>query len=309
MINYEWIAISGNYENDGNKIIYKGGLVPGGEHGELLNPAIGHYMCDQYFQEGKIKASFEFTDNEDECDCDIILYYSNSNSNYEVLTIGIDKAKYSLFALKHFKNGKWNFYQFSGDSRSFKENQRYELEVEYFGSNVKLKVNGVETINYRLPFITGRTQVGIWNRSYKNIYIHQFEIIERVHPKAFVIMQFSEQFNELYNDIIKPVCREFNLDVKRADDIYNNGIIVHDIIKNIENSTVIIADITPINANVYYEVGYAHALNKNTILLAEETVKLPFDVSSYRVIFYKNTIGGKKNIEEKLRMHLVGVMK
>jgi nucleoside 2-deoxyribosyltransferase len=71
---------------------------------------------------------------------------------------------------------------------------------------------------------------------------------------------------------------------------------------------VIIAEITPVNANVFYELGYAHALEKPTILLANrKTEKLPFDVSGYRVIFYDDTIGGKSNIESTLTEHLKNI--
>ena len=63
-------------------------------------------------------------------------------------------------------------------------------------------------------------------------------------------------------------------------------------------SEFVIAEITPVNANVYYELGFAHAINKPTILLADRAIdKLPFDVSPFRVLFYENTIGGKRLFE------------
>ena len=64
------------------------------------------------------------------------------------------------------------------------------------------------------------------------------------------------------------------------------------------------------NANVFYELGFAHALDKPTILLANRgDTELPFDVSSYRVIFYDDNIGGKRDVEETLRKHLHEVLK
>jgi nucleoside 2-deoxyribosyltransferase len=71
---------------------------------------------------------------------------------------------------------------------------------------------------------------------------------------------------------------------------------------------VIIADISPINPNVFFEVGYAFALEKPIILLAERNdsdgTTLPFDVSPFRVLFYDNSIGGKSKLEDGLRKHL-----
>ena len=69
-------------------------------------------------------------------------------------------------------------------------------------------------------------------------------------------------------------------------------------------SRLIIAEISQSNPNVFYEVGYAHALNKPTILIAEKTTKLPFDVSPFRTLFYENTIAGKQKIEDGLKKHI-----
>jgi hypothetical protein len=60
--------------------------------------------------------------------------------------------------------------------------------------------------------------------------------------------------------------------------------------------------ITPNNANVYFEVGYALALAKPTTLLARKGTSLPFDVAGFRVLFmktpsdYEDTIGGKSRV-------------
>jgi nucleoside 2-deoxyribosyltransferase len=66
-------------------------------------------------------------------------------------------------------------------------------------------------------------------------------------------------------------------------------------IGEIDPAKVVIAEITVPNQNVFYELGYAHALNKPTILLAEKGRELPFDVHGYRCLFYENSIGGKKD--------------
>jgi hypothetical protein len=60
---------------------------------------------------------------------------------------------------------------------------------------------------------------------------------------------------------------------------------------------------------LFYELGYAHALDKPTILLAQRDAELPFDIRSYRVIFYENSIGGKALVEESLPRHLSSILK
>ena len=121
-------------------------------------------------------------------------------------------------------------------------------------------------------------------------------------------MQFSDAFDALYTDVIKPTCEKFGLKAIRADDIYKSGLIINDIARSIEEASVIIADVTADNPNVFYEVGYAHGIKKATILLSDRTrEKLPFDVSGFRTLFYDNTIGGKSSVEARLTAHLENI--
>jgi nucleoside 2-deoxyribosyltransferase len=86
--------------------------------------------------------------------------------------------------------------------------------------------------------------------------------------------------------------------------------ILHDIAQGIVDAQIVIAEITPANQNVFYELGYAHALAKPTILLAERGKQpLPFDISGYRVLFYDNTIAGKKQVEDGLKKHLQAILR
>ena len=108
--------------------------------------------------------------------------------------------------------------------------------------------------------------------------------------------------------MIKPTCEQFGLKTIRADDIYKSGLIINDIARAIEEASVIIADVTTDNPNVFYEVGYAHGIKKATILLSDRTrQKLPFDVSGFRTLFYDNTIGGKSDVEARLTAHLKNI--
>jgi len=127
--------------------------------------------------------------------------------------------------------------------------------------------------------------------------------------KAFVVMQFNTpEYEELYRDVIKPVCESMGLNPFRASDTYSPGLVVADIARQIAESRVIIAEITPVNANVYYEVGYADALGKPVILIADKSMReLPFDVRPYRTIFYENSIGGKNRVEETLKKYLTAI--
>lgn len=193
----------------------------------------------------------------------------------------------------------------AGVPQSFPIDKWVNVNVIAENSNVTLKVNGVRVC--QCPFQLGTAPIGVRFIGYGKTEIKNFKVnVSR--QKAFVVMQFSEEFNSLYNNVIKPICKEFDLEAVRADDEHTNGLIIHDILRSIQESYVILADITPDNPNVFYEVGYAHALNKPVILLRDNKKdKLPFDLSGFRTLFYKNSICGKNEIEEQLRKHLKNI--
>ena len=122
-------------------------------------------------------------------------------------------------------------------------------------------------------------------------------------------MPFSEPFETLYREVILPEARALGLEIVRVNEVAGPGIIFEDIKREITQASVVIAEVTAPNQNVFYELGYSHALNKPTILLAQRGKELPFDIRSYRVIFYDDTIGGKPAVERALRQHLDAVLR
>jgi nucleoside 2-deoxyribosyltransferase len=128
--------------------------------------------------------------------------------------------------------------------------------------------------------------------------------------KVFVVMPLSDYYlNQLYS-VIRSVVDETdnNLVARHADERFGPGIIIKDIEGDIIESKIVVAAITERNLNVYYEVGYAHALRKPTILLVQTGTTLPFDMSAYRCIFYENSVGGRRTIEERLRAHIKAIL-
>ena len=187
---------------------------------------------------------------------------------------------------------------------SLKANDVYHVEAIVRGSLVNLFVNGVEVSSTTLPGPLLRTQTGIWCRDHSKIIVRNF-IVEAHVPRAFVVMQFGSPYDELYEEVIKPVCAEFKIEAVRADEVYGPGLIIGDVMRQIDEANLIIAEITPSNPNVYYEVGYAHARVKPMVLIADRSMeKLPFDLSPFRTLFYENSIDGKRRIEEGLRKHI-----
>lgn len=98
---------------------------------------------------------------------------------------------------------------------------------------------------------------------------------------------FGGWFDEYYESVFAPAVEEAGLRSRRADDMWRPSAIVHDIWRLINESAVLLADLTDRNPNVFYELGLAHALGKPVVLTAQDIADVPFDLRALRVIEYE----------------------
>lgn len=105
---------------------------------------------------------------------------------------------------------------------------------------------------------------------------------------VFLIMPFGEIWSDDVNNTIKTICNQEGITVQRADDMFDTKRdVIGDIWKGINEAELIITDITVKNANVFYELGIAHTLGKDIVLLHQKDgERIPFDVSTRRYIEY-----------------------
>ena len=110
-------------------------------------------------------------------------------------------------------------------------------------------------------------------------------------PFVFVLMPFSTEFSDIYTYGIKGAAEDVGAYAERIDEqIFDEGILER-IFNQINKADVIVADMTNRNANVFYEVGYAHALNKVVVLLTQNADDIPFDLKHRPHIVYGGKIG------------------
>ncbi|QDU58822.1 hypothetical protein [Aeoliella mucimassa] len=290
-----WMPISGRMSVEDGVLTFQGSEQ---EHQGQILAATGNFICDQSFSGGQISADVTFPEVDAKSACDIIFYYDKSIQ--QTFNAGISNEL--LYGIRSFRS-KWDHYAVGGDVEALEAGREYHLDVDVKGSQVTLSIDGVEVIAAEIPVYLPQSQVGIFCMGYHDIKVRNFTVTTEP-PRAFVVMQFSSPYNEVYSEVIQRVCEEEGISVLRIDEQSGPGLIIADISRAIRESRLIIADISPQNPNVFYEVGYAHALNKPTILMAEKGTTLPFDVSAFRTLFYDNSISGKSKLEDGLRKHI-----
>ncbi|MCT7546618.1 DUF4071 domain-containing protein [Aliarcobacter cryaerophilus] len=123
-------------------------------------------------------------------------------------------------------------------------------------------------------------------------------------PLCFVLMPFGKKkdekgniidFDKIYNDFIKPSIEQSGLDPIRADEEQTGGIIHKAMYERLMLCEYAVADLSLLNANVFYELGIRHAIRPHsTITLFESSSRLPFDVNFLRSLPYDRKL---KNLE------------
>jgi hypothetical protein len=119
--------------------------------------------------------------------------------------------------------------------------------------------------------------------------------------RCFVLMPFKADLQPVYSDHIKKVVEDQHLMCQRGDDIFSNSAIIEDIWESINRARIIIADLTGKNPNVFYEVGIAHVLGKQVVLITQSIDDIPFDLRHLRNIIYEYTPRGMTQFEANLK--------
>lgn len=125
--------------------------------------------------------------------------------------------------------------------------------------------------------------------------------------KCFIITPIGDEKDPIRRHIegvieaaITPALGE-KYEIVVAHKIYEPGSITKQIISEIYNSELVIANITNRNPNVMYELALRHAIGKPVITIAEKGTSLPADIVTERTIFYYNDAKGVLELIEDLK--------
>ena len=143
---------------------------------------------------------------------------------------------------------------------------------------------------------------------YPKTYFQQQNLPTEDEKLIFVLMPFAEKYQEIYDDIIRPLAKEIGLKSLRADEIFGSNAIMEDILKAIAKSKIVIADVTNRNPNVFYELGISHTVKDNVIIITQSMDDVPFDLKHLRCINYSQTLRGSQELKSQLRQTIEGIL-
>ncbi|MGD1967406.1 MAG: TRAFs-binding domain-containing protein [Desulfobacterales bacterium] len=144
--------------------------------------------------------------------------------------------------------------------------------------------------------------------------------LKAVRQLCFVDMPFGAKadpktgteidFDQIYDEAIKPSAEESGLECIRGDEERTGGIIHRAMFARLLLCEFVIADLTTANPNVFYELGVRHAAKPYTTIPIFATIgDLPFDVSLVRAIPYdlengQLTDAGAKKLKSELKSRI-----
>ena len=130
-----------------------------------------------------------------------------------------------------------------------------------------------------------------------------------IEPKrCFVIMPFSETtkihteeyWNTHFKSFLKPLIDSCN-GVEAFRSVALRQDILRQIINDLAFSSIVVADLTDSNPNVYWELGIRLSFRHGTITIANEGSKIPFDLKTKGVLFYPSDPNQRKEFSKKFK--------
>ena len=122
--------------------------------------------------------------------------------------------------------------------------------------------------------------------------------LPRKPESCFVLMPMDSAFSEDLYSMYSGVLAKYGISATRIDGTSYN--LTADIRQAIKKADFIIADISGNNANVMYELGFAHGSEKPVIMLTHSKDRVPFDLANIHVFVVDNNPSSIKQFCERL---------
>jgi hypothetical protein len=118
---------------------------------------------------------------------------------------------------------------------------------------------------------------------------------------CLVIMPFSlreadradypeNHWKEVYSGFLRPAVETAGLKSQRDDDDFSSRPLALNIWRKIEESDIILCDVSTSNPNVFVELGWVLRAEKPYVIVMDELTKAPFDVADFNRFHYDHAL-------------------
>lgn len=106
--------------------------------------------------------------------------------------------------------------------------------------------------------------------------------------RVFCVMPFSEGWSDtVWRSCIEVAVAGARLKPMRGDTTLRTGSLIKNVWNQILESGCVVADLSAPNPNVYYELGMAHALGRDTFVMVQKGIDLPADIKGAHYLEYE----------------------
>lgn len=278
----EWVPIHGGWEKRAVDATYRGLEGQDRDPGVLLAPP-----RDRALTRGRLATTVRLEPDDMQAQARIVVAREPGSRRYISAGIGGHDACYVIEAWEPEHGHQRPLALVERPPAAWEPSIPIAVHVE--GPRLALRVGGVEVAYAQMPrpLLPG-DQLGLFAWTERGVTFEGFES-RREEPHAFVAMPFKD-FDHVFEKIVRPVGEL--AEIVLGDARSGPGSITSQIERQIRDADVVIAEVTATNPNVFFEVGFAMALSKPVILVAKRKRRLPFDVQSYRCVYYDPTPEG-----------------
>lgn len=136
-------------------------------------------------------------------------------------------------------------------------------------------------------------------RTSRSPVVFRLEEPQRINSNLLSAMMPFAGFGPIW-EAIQRAAAENGMESGRADNRWDHPEIIQDVVALIDQAAIVVCDCSGKNANVFYEMGIAHSLGKEVIIITQSAQDIPFDIAHLRHIRYLNNGEGIQKLERDL---------
>ena len=122
--------------------------------------------------------------------------------------------------------------------------------------------------------------------------------------RIFIGCPFHEEYLNMVESVIRPVCEELGYSMWIASDYIMSNDIMCKVCGGIQSFSKAIVDISDINPNVLFELGLLYGLGKEVVLIRQINTAIPIPVDLYGMEYIPYSLHDFKRVKEKIKAYL-----